>query len=237
MQHRRGVAELLELEERLVAVDRDELRRGSGAAPGEHVDLVERRQRVDRAQARRRGSSAAASAACGRRTSATLPRRPPSRPRTAPTGSDWMPASRMRNISGVHSQTSRSTRPAKARVRLAEDLGRRQADGACQRGDEPDVRGVDQPEDDADDDGRHDHRHDQRAADRADEPHLASRTGARAPARAPSPGPRRRRRTRASSRPSRGTPGRAAPGRSCPARRPQRGARSGRSPCSCARPR
>jgi len=30
------------------------------------------------------------------------------------TGNDWMPASRMRNISGVHSQTSRNTRPAKA---------------------------------------------------------------------------------------------------------------------------
>ena len=53
------------------------------------------------------------------------------------TGSDWMPASRIRNISGVHSQTSRSTRPAKAAFGWPRISRRGQADGAGQRGDRP----------------------------------------------------------------------------------------------------
>ena len=54
-QHRRRVAELLEPEERVVAVDRDQLRGRARAAVRQHVDLVERGESVDRAQHDRDG--------------------------------------------------------------------------------------------------------------------------------------------------------------------------------------
>ena len=80
---------------------------------------------------------------------------------------DCRPARMMRKSSGVHSQTSTTTRPRKAVTGWASTCGASEAQRLEQGIDDADVRGVEQAPDDADDDGRDRHRQDQHDADEA----------------------------------------------------------------------